>query len=569
MSLMQSIARLLAEVSRSHGNQAVLAVMRGAMELTRSRHILVAVLNEELGLLEVRHGLGEEFAERAEGETLPVDIGTDSGIVAYVAATGRVFRSGEVREDPHYRMLFPTTRSEIAAPVFDSHGRVRAVFNLESDQLDAYSKADEDLVAALSHLVGLSLDRAEVQAREEALIQVGNLLDRVLTEEALVDRVVHIADEVLRLQACSIFLLNRSTDRFELRATMGRLREYVGKLSYARGEGFTGWVCDRGEPILLDSPQGDPRWRGKYVEFPSEEIAGFLAVPILVRGQSIGAIRILRRKTGNQFLDNRFTADDLRLLQAIAEQVAAGLENLRNFEKIVRSERMIAWGELSAKSSHMIGNRVFALKGDINELGHLVQEAELDRKALQSVTKSLDTNLTRVEEILQDFRDFVTATQLEKAPIDLNALVQETLDEVFPRRSPVTLVVQLGELPPVPSDAKKLRRAISELVENALNHIEEGELHVMTSEVPSGKYERTRSAKARRWAEISVQDSGPGVDPDKRRLIFQPFYSGRVRGMGLGLSIVKGIIDAHGGEVFEDGEPGSGARFVILLPIDG
>jgi signal transduction histidine kinase len=223
---------------------------------------------------------------------------------------------------------------------------------------------------------------------------------------------------------------------------------------------------------------------------------------------------------------------------------------------------MIAWGELSAKSSHMIGNRVFAIKGDTNELGHLLAEKDVDRDELKSLQQSLSTNVMRVEEILQDFRDFVSATQLHLQFGDVNAVVHETAEEIFPKRSKVKLELDLAEdLPGVEIDAKKLRRAIGELIENAMNYMEEGALRISTAIV-----DRTARQVKRKFVQIEVEDSGPGVNPESKRIIFQPFHSGRVKGMGLGLSIVKGIIDAHGGEVFEAGDPGKGAKFVILLP---
>ncbi|MFS8065623.1 MAG: GAF domain-containing protein [Byssovorax sp.] len=266
-----------------------------------------------------------------------------------------------------------------------------------------------------------------------------------------------------------LFIEDSRTGNYVLRGTIGGLKENVGKTAYEPGEGFTGWVCKEGQPIMLDDPNQDERWRGKYVEFPTEQIASFIAVPIVSRGKSVGAIRVLRKKSDNRYLDNRFNDDDLRLLQTIAEQMAVGLESLRSVERIIRSERMIAWGELSAKSSHMIGNRVFALKGDVNELGHLLSEAQPDLKEIGAIQASLATNVTRVEEILQDFRDFVTATQVNRELSDLNQILRETAEEIFPRRSRVELDLDLDpELPPISLDSKKIRRAFSELIEVVL-----------------------------------------------------------------------------------------------------
>ncbi len=547
------LARLLSQVAAEPlPDRALDCLVHGARELLGARHVLLARLNVEEGFLETGYRSGIAPDDAPPRPRMPVARG-ESNIVGSVAATGQPLSSKDEAAD--YQPLFPSTRAEIAVPIRDVHDRLRAVLHAESDRPDAFGPTTIDLADALAALAGTVLARESAARREEALSQIAGALDAVRSEEALIDRVIGVAEEVLDFQACSIFLLDERSDRFVLRGTTGVLRPSIGLLNYARGEGFTGWVCDRGEPILLDHPQGDPRWRGKFVEIPSGEIASFLAVPIVKRGRGLGAIRVLRRKTDNPYLDNRFTTDDLRLMQAVADQLATGLENLRLFEGAVRSERMVAWGELSAKSSHMIGNRVFALKGDVNELGHLLKDPDFDVMSLKGLHQDLNRNLVRIEEILQDFRDFVTATQLDRQPGDLNALVRETVEEVFPKRTSVRLNLNLGEVPRLRFDGKKLRRAISELVENAFHHMDDGALTVETC--PDGSYAR-----------IEIQDSGAGVPPDEKGHIFQPFFTGRVKGMGLGLSIVKGIVDAHGGEVREVGAEGEGAKFVILLPVE-
>jgi len=551
------LARLISEISAvAEVDDALRRIADAALELTPTRHVLVAVLNQQMEDLEIKFGAGEGWAEVAQHRRLPLEIGRNEGLVGWVAATGEGIISGRVQEDPLYRALFSSTQSEIAVPVKDEFGRVRAVLNLESDRRDAYTDTDRLTAQALADLAGVVVQRRERMAREEALIQIGSALDDALTEELLIQRVIEVAEQTLRLHSCSIFLIDPQRNAAVLRGTIGELRDQVGSLHYELGEGFTGWVCQHGEPILLDDPQTDPRWRGKYVEIPSPQIASFLAVPIAIQGQIFGAIRVLRRKTENTFVDNRFTPQDQRLLQTIAEQVASGLANVRNIERMIRDERMIAWGELSAKSSHMIGNRVFAVRGDVNELGYMIEDGSIAPDQLREIQQSLATNVTRIEEILQDFRDFVTATQLDRHPTDVVALVRETAQEIFPRRTNVQLELDLSETPlEISVDSKRLRRAIGELIENSLNYFDEGALRVSC-----------HLRRAGRVVQIEVEDGGPGVPLEKKSLIFQPFYSGRVKGMGLGLSIVKGIVDAHGGEVFEAGTPGSGAKFVILLP---
>jgi signal transduction histidine kinase len=547
---------------------ALTAILNRALRATGSRNGILAVLNDEKGYLEIQHGEGPDWSLDRVGLQMEVAIGKRIGITALVAATGETFVTGNVNEVSAYQKLFESTISEIAVPIRDRHGLLRAVINLESDRENAYEDADVKIAEAMGHICALVLERDESLNRERALLEVGSSIDRSMSEEELLHEVIEIAGEVLRLQACSIFLLDSTAGNYVLRASTGALKDRVGQLRYEAEEGVTGSVCSSGESIILDHPSSNPKWRGKYTEFPTEEIASFIAVPIVIRGRSIGAVRVMRRRSENEFLDNRFTEDDLRVLEAIGDQLGVALDSIRAVQKLIHAERMTAWGELSAKSAHMIGNRVFALKGDINELSHLVNSDQPQISELRALRDSLDQNVTRLQELLQDFRDFVAATQIQKEFGNLNELVVETAREIFPKNTSVELRFELDlKLPEVPFDAVKMRQAIGELIENSLNFFSEGNLTIRTRIAQPELAKRAKLSSSLRYAAIEIADAGPGIELAKKQLVFQPFYSGRVKGMGLGLSIVKGIADAHGGTVLEIGEEGHGANFVILLPL--
>ncbi|MBI5707979.1 MAG: GAF domain-containing protein [Armatimonadetes bacterium] len=567
MTCSKALADLVQAIAADRDPSSALeSLAKSTLELTQSRNVMLAVLNDELALMELLYGAGPEWQPISE-LGVKVDINERDGIVATVAATGEPYLSGDVQKDQRYRKLFDSTESEIAFPIRDRHGRIVAVLNAESDKREAYTDLHFETCRVMAGLAAMILDRAEQEQMEEALMLVGNALDSALSESELVSRVMKVAKEVLRFQACSIFIWDSATSSYVLRASVGSLEGMVGEISYLPGEGCTGWACETGQPVLLNHPSENPRWRGKYVEFASDQIASFLAVPVVGRSRTLGVIRVLRKKSQNEYLDNRFTETDLAVLHAISEQVATGLESIRAMNRLVHSERMVAWGELSAKSSHMIGNRVFALRGDVNELGHLLNQNSPNPEELKEVQTSLVTNVDRLTEILQDFRDFVSATQLTKTASDLNRLVAETANEVFPKRGPIRLKMNLDEgLPMAEADPVRLRRAVSELIENALNWIDEGELRIETGQATEGELVAGKLPRHRPFLKIAVEDDGPGVAQDQKEAIFEPFRSGRVKGMGLGLSIVKGIAQAHGGTAIECGEEGVGARFVILLP---
>ncbi len=539
-----------------------------ALEATRSRNVMFARMNDQEGSVELTNGAGVDWTPAARGFKFPIGDKEGGGIVAFVAAKGKRFRSGNVQEERFYRNLFANSRSELAVPILDRHQRIRAVLNLESDQENYYDSQVESLVDFFAGLAGLVLSRDQRLRREKALVQIGAGLDLAVTEDELIDRILEVAETVLQFQSSSIFLYDPTQELYLLRGSTGPLKEQAGKVGYKPGEGCTGWVAQNDQPLRLDRPQESPYWVGKCLEIPQDEIASYLAVPIDNRGKVIGVLRVIRRVGDNPSQINSFTEDDERILMAIAEQFATGLENLRSAQKAIQIERMAAWGELSAKSSHMIGNRVFAVRGDVNELGHLLNEQPIDMEQLKLIQKSLVTNLTRVEEILQEFRDFVMATEFSRVHVDLNELVKEAVTEVFPRRSTVKLVYDLSpNLPHVYADPRKLTRAITEIVENALSFFDEGSLRVCTGQANDELKRRAKLPLRRAYCVVEIEDEGPGVDPERKQIIFQPFHSSRVKGMGLGLSIVKGILEGHGGTVFEEGQPGKGARFVMLIPV--
>lgn len=567
MSVCDALAAMVAVVrDEFECDRALDLLVVEVLRATRSRNAMIARMNDELGTLELRHGAGSDWTLAALNERIIVDV-KGQGIIAQVAATGSSFYSGDVSKVPQYRNLFQSSRSELAIPIRDRYNRMRAVLNMESDVVDRYDANAMRMGEVAAALASFVLNREMMRTHQEALVRIGNAVGNAVDEEDLIQRILKVAGEVLHFQACSIFMYDSGSGLYMLRGTMGRLIDEVGLVGYAPGEGCTGTVCQSGIAMLLSEPQEHPQWTARHVELPGEDIASFLAVPIFYHGKSVGTIRALRRVAENKYLDNHFTPDDLQIFEAIAGQFSAGLERIRSIQKIVDVERMAAWGELSAKSSHMIGNRVFAIKGDVNELGHLLNDSSLDIDALREIQKSLGINVVRIEEILQDFRDFVSATNLNLEPADIEAVVREAVSEVFPRRSNVRLEFNIEEsLPPVEVDKRKLRRALSELVENSLSFFEEGKLSVKVSRAPELLVRRRKLKANRPYIEIAVEDQGPGVQSDLKDKIFEPFFSSRPRGMGLGLSIVKGIFQAHGGTVYEDGSFGGGARFVMLLP---
>jgi len=542
------------------------------MKLVGGFRAFIALVDDDAGELVIHSALGPGWDEEKRQRRLQVAQEEGKGITGYVAATQRPYCTGDVNHDPHYLKFFEDVVSELAVPIVDAYGRTRGVINIESDQPNAFDEQDVSSIVLLADLCLTALTLHQSRVRQEALVQIGNELSTSEDLDDLMRTVLDVAAKVLRFEDCSVFLIDDDQKRLTLAASSGALKEQVGKVSYPLGEGLTGWVAQHGEPVRTANPREDPRWRGIASEMPVEQIGAFLAVPVWGRERTIGVIRVVRRRSLAPWFDNRFTDEELEVLSAIGSQLGSAIESLNMRHRLVQTERMAAWGEMSAKAAHMIGNRTFAIKGDLNEVEYLLQQPEVNREELTELIGSIRRGISRLEEILHEFRDFVMATHLSTGVDNVNNIIAQTVAEIFPRRGPVELKLELdSRLPDIRCDAVKLKRCFAEMIENSLSFQPEGgELFIRTELVDSRALPvRLGVARNKQFVHVQFCDKGPGVPVDIKEKIFQPFFSSRVKGMGLGLSIVKGIVEAHRGFVYEDGVPGKGACFHILLPVNG
>lgn len=564
-SLLGRSIRLIS--STTNLDDVLQTILEEAMLCLGANRGFVAILDRDRGELAVRYSVGHDWNDEKRRMRLKVSEETGRGITSHVAATGEPYRSGNVLEDPYYIPYFDDVRSELAVPVIDNNRRIRAVVNIESPTLNAFDQDHEDLLVALASVAAAGMLLSHHRGRERALVQVATELNAFSGEPIPLQKIIDVTAEALRFEDSSLFLIDRLSGKLTLRASRGRLSASVGDASYELGEGLTGWVAKESKPIRITNLRDDARWRGLHAEMPPEEIGAFMAVPVVGRQGVMGVLRVMRRRSPYKWFRNEFTRDDESVLMIIAAQVGIALENARLVDRLVDAERMAAWGEMSARSAHMMGNQVFGIKGEINELEYLIAQGALDPKTVSDLVANLRKGIYRLEEILSEFREFVKADQLTLSECYVNELVKQAVDLSFPRRSNIRLEMNLASrLPKVKADPGKLQRCFSELVENAVTfQAEGGALRVSTSRADKALLPDTVS-RLGKYVQITFEDKGPGVAEEQKKRIFDPFYSTRAKGMGLGLSIVKGIVEAHKGRIYEAGEPGTGARFVILLP---
>ncbi|MBV9865412.1 MAG: GAF domain-containing protein [Abitibacteriaceae bacterium] len=558
-------------------------------------------------------------------------LGTRQGITRHVVINGRRYWTGDVQNDPYYIGFFADVKSEVAVPITARGGGTIGVINIESTEHNAFNEEHANLLAILARRAAVIIAMAEHQLREEALIAIGRDFNSTADVDTIMEDVVQQATKILRADDCSLFVMDEETDMLRLTASHGPLHEAVGRadVRYVLGEGLTGWVAQHGEVIRVGDPRTDPRWKGLFEEAPAGEVAAVMAVPVLTQRSKPGVLRVVRHRKGSlYFLPQEFTQADEDVLVTLAGQLAVAIDRTRLTRRLLSAERMAAWGEMSARSAHMIGNTVFGIKGHLNELSHLLQGVDKDLEAhgrakpprrvnehdaeltpdpatsekaphqvdtvafaasvheARLLSEHITRGIYRLEEILGEFRDFVLATQLHTTQSDINQILRTVTAESFPKHSDIDLVLNLApKLPPIMADEVKLKRAFSELIENSIDFQPQGGMLAIRTSLADETIVRTSGASWARNAargpilQIEFIDHGPGLSDQDRERVFTPFYTRKAKGMGLGLSIVKGIIEAHRGIIKEVGDAdigmpmGSqgrvrGAHFLILLPAD-
>jgi signal transduction histidine kinase len=574
----------LSQTSLADADEILKSTLEEAMSAVGGNRAFLALVDMTSGELVLRFTAGEGWTEdirrlRVNVQAAPGATASRRGITRHVVINNKPYCTGDVSQDPHYIGFFEDVKSEIAVPITASGGGTIGVINIESPIADVFNESHVETLLPLCRRAGIIIAMAEHQLREEALIAIGRDLNSASDLDLLIHDVVEQATTILRADDCSLFLMDESSEMLELVASHGPLEEHAGRHTarYRLGEGITGWVAQNARVIRVGDPRTDSRWKGLFAEAPPSEVAALMAVPVYSQRLKTGVLRVVRQRKGSlYFLPQEFTQADEDILVTLASQMAVAIDRTRLTDRLLRAERMAAWGEMSARAAHMIGNTVFGVKGHLNEVNYILKsksdsEPDPDWNDVKELTGHITRGIYRLEGILGEFRDFVLATQLHTVQSDINQILRNVTAETFPKHSNVDLILNLSPgMPSIVADEAKIKRAFGELIENSIDFQPEGGKIAIRSAVVDAKSVNgiSKTLFQNKVIRIDFTDQGPGLSEQDRARVFAPFYTKKAKGMGLGMSIVKGIIEAHGGAITEIGnEDSPGAHFVILLPV--
>jgi C4-dicarboxylate-specific signal transduction histidine kinase len=249
----------------------------------------------------------------------------------------------------------------------------------------------------------------------------------------------------------------------------------------------------------------------------------------------------------------------MALITDITERKRVEAQLQRQRETLYQSEKLAALGTLSAGIAHEMNNPLGIITSRIEVMLLDAEEHNLPPQVLEDL-QVLHRATQRVARIASNLRSFARQTPREHARVDLNAVVQETL---LLMQKPlevdgIRLTTRLDPaLAPILGDASTLQQVLLNLVTNAREAMaSSGEIRIETSPAaaPTG------------WVQLVINDTGPGISPEELLKVFDPFYTTKKTGTGLGLSVSYGIIQDHHGTVDVQSVPGRGTTFVLAFP---
>ena len=440
-------------------------------------------------------------------------------------------------------------------PVRDSEGRVRECVFANTD-ITKRRQAEDDL---------------RYLNRELALL---NRAARVVTSKLDLDEVlIAILEEVrhlLGVVAGSVWLLTPSGEGLVCRQATGPNNELVRGWQLSLDEGLASWSLTHNEGVIVPDALADDRYFTSVDQLTGLQLRSLLTVPLRRKGEAIGVIQVVDTEVDS------FQPLDLRLLESLAATAAVAIENARLYateqERVIALNKALAQQrELTRLKDQFVQNVSHELRTPlalIRGFSELLESGDLgELKPNQQKPISVISRRSRMlTDIVQDLTTMWEADKVkqEYEPVDLASLISEMSEgfQLSAEKEGLILATELAASETqIMGHEGHLRRMYDNLISNAIKF------------TPEGGQITVRLAQQDSQLLLEVSDTGIGIPKEEQERVFERFYqvdgsmTRRYGGTGLGLALVKEIVEVHQGDIEIYSVPGEGSTFKIKLPI--
>jgi two-component system, NtrC family, sensor kinase len=372
----------------------------------------------------------------------------------------------------------------------------------------------------------------------------------------VLDLVVRKATEVVNAKGALVRILNLDTNQLELSAAYGLSERYLSKGHVSTAKVITE-LCRIEKVIIITDVQKSLR-----VQYPQEAreegIQSMLDLPLKIGNEVVGIIRIFCTEC------REFSEEQLDFLTGVAEQCALAIDKARLIEKqreryqqlAIQTEKLSALGRMAAGVAHEVNN---PLAGVLLFATNLIKKVP-QGGPLQEGLQVIIGETLRCKRIIQDLLEFSREKPPAKTMVNMNDIIEKAssiLENEF-RLQHIAIRKDFSpEIPDTLLDTGQMQQVLVNLLINAVEAV--GESGTIT----------IRSLRLPNWVRVEIEDTGSGIAPENLAKIFEPFFSTKPKGTGLGLAVSYGIIKNHQGNIVATSQPGQGSCFRIDLPVLG
>ena len=405
------------------------------------------------------------------------------------------------------------------------------------------------------------------QKELDTLIRFSSIINSSLKIEDVLNYAMQWVEEFMSAEASTVYELDEDKGEIFIRIARGKKKEPVKRIKLKLGEGIAGGVIQTGKSVVMQDVNTEKKFSNKFDTKTGFETRSLLCVPLILRDKPIGALQVLNKRSGETFTDA-----DLELLTSISQQIAVALDNAKLYrrlekkfelteqelkttqEKLIRTERLAAMGNLVKGIAHEIRNPITTIGGFSSRLKKELKEESKLRKYVDIIMEESK----RLENIVTEVHEFAGVQSANMNLDDLGAVLSQVATEFGEqaKKQDVKFMVKIDkDLPLTFMDTSQIAKALSNIIENALESMPNG-----------GKL--TLEAK-RDNANIvtSIRDTGCGIAQENLDSVYDPFFTSKTRGAGLGLTMVHQILMNHNGELKFDSKEGVGTTVTIRLPV--
>lgn len=300
------------------------------------------------------------------------------------------------------------------------------------------------------------------------------------------------------------------------------------------------------------SPESEKIKELAAVRAELEKLGAALYVPLFFEDKLIGLFNL-----GNKLSQDVYTDEDVDLLTTLANQLAIAIENATLHEEMLKvqkqlllADKLSALGRTAAGMAHEIKNPLAAIKGMTQAINLHPNDQEIMNDFKKVVLREID----RLTALIDNLTRLGRSPKLQFSQVNISELIENSL-KLFASRcrsQNIDLINNLGPMPEINADPDQLTQVFTNLILNAIQAMPNGGKITLTGGVVEDKIA------------LEVSDTGQGIPEDKLKDIFEPFFSTKEEGLGLGLAITYKIIKDHGGNIEVESPPVPRADLVLL-----